>query len=365
MSYLIPNSFLEANAVLKQSAIIATIPSKGSQSCQMVTTPRTKAFILQQPNISLPTPTTIPIKYAVRVTAGMGKGLFATVDIPFAETFLVEKPLVVLPKNIGEAFMIPRSGLTPAAWHEACMDEGEKILQRALDRMTEEDRKTFEALCDISMEDAAKRPLISRLVSNAMNLQMDDPSGLNFGNGYVGIPRAGARINHSCTANAVFHFDPETFNISYTAMRDIKAGHQIFLSYVGGGGTCTRRKQAMTRYNFVCSCSACTDATQETDKLRLEFRPRIESLAGPSAKVQSVAQAKALLGSTIQLKKALEKEGLDNEPHFMNVWFALQALYMKTGDVGNAELCGKRAAAYLTFPAARAQFKKLSFTVVT
>ncbi|KAF5331659.1 hypothetical protein D9611_007632 [Ephemerocybe angulata] len=215
------------------------------------------------------------------------------------------------------------------------------------------------------MDDAVKRPWISRLVSNAMNLQMDEPGGLNFGKGYLGIPRVGARINHSCTANAVFHFDPDTFNLSYTAMRDIKAGDQIYLSYVPATATRTHRRQGFGRYKFVCRCSACTDATQETDKLRLDFGLLIDSLPGHSAKLLSMAQAKASLPTIIQLKEALEKEGLDNEPRFMQVWFTLEMLYTNIQDVENAELCSKRGQAYLTFPAARALFKKMSFRVVT
>jgi hypothetical protein len=192
--------------VLKTPAIITAIPSltlsSGTQTSQMVTVVPTKESILQNRSLTSQIPHPSPVRYAIRETEDMGRGLFATRDIAFGETILVERPLVALPKNIGSAFKIPRSGLTPDKWHDLCMNEAEKLLGVARNRMNEEDRELFESLCNISAEDAQRRPLVSILVSNAMNLHIRDaPVAQDFGNGYVGIPRLGSRINHRFVPN--------------------------------------------------------------------------------------------------------------------------------------------------------------------
>lgn len=130
----------------------------------------------------------------------MGLGLFATADISFGERILEERPYVVLPKNIGQAFNVPRTGSTPDAdreWHELCMDEAEKLLALAVRRNGQDEADQLRSRCNISSEDPKKRPLTSILVACGMNLEFKDASGVqNFGNGYIGIPRLGSRINH-------------------------------------------------------------------------------------------------------------------------------------------------------------------------
>ncbi|RXW25166.1 hypothetical protein EST38_g648 [Candolleomyces aberdarensis] len=308
--------------VLKTPAIITAIPStpsSGIQTSQVVTVAPTKELILQNRSLARQIPTPSPVRYAIRETEDMGRGLFATRDVALGENVLVERPLVVLPKNIGSAFKVPRSGQNPDQWHEVCMDEAEKLLGLARDRMNEEDRKLFESLCNISAEDPQRRPLVSILVSSAMNLHIRDaPMAQNFGNGYVGIPRLGSRINHSCIANAVFNFDPDTFLVSYTATRDIKAGEQVFLAYFPATATLAQRRQGMGRYRFVCKCSACTNATEETDKFRAEAYSHIDNLVR-RAMVPSQGpgpSARDLLAQALKLKDQLEREGLDVEPKF-------------------------------------------------
>lgn len=359
----LPDEVIETNEVIKRAGIITTIPPKGPQTCQMITIPAVKDFILKHLSVLASSRTVSTVKYAVQDTADMGKGLFATSAISFAETFLLEKPLIVFPKNMGPAFSISRPGHAASSdiWTTVCLDESEKMLERVVERMSKEDREEFEALCDDSMADPGKRPLLSRMLCNTLNLDIIEPRGVSFGEGYVGVPRIGARMNHSCSgANVVFDFDPETFTLSYTATRDIKAGDELFLSYVDATATVAQRREGMLAQRFTCVCSACTNATPKTDKLRLEFRARTDLLArvcmepGPQPPIQT----QAWLATTLRMKAEMEKEGLDNEPHFLQVWYALQIMYGRLRDVEKEEMCRRKVEGFLRFPGAIKERKR-------
>ena len=300
----------------------------------------------------------------------MGFGLFATEDIAFGETILIERPLVAIPKNIGVAFNISRTGLTADHWHTLCMDEGEKLLRLALERMNEEDQTLFRSLCNTSAENPGRRPLISILVCNAMNLELKDaPEAQSFGSGYVGIPRMGSRINNrwvfltsmikltlslirlfSCSPNAVFDFEPESFCVLYTATRDIKAGEQIFLGYFPATATLAQRREGMARYRFICQCGPCANWTEDSDKLRITYNQRITNLVHRSITLGNTYPAQELLGTALGLKAELEAEGLDSEPRFSEVWIVLQTLYQRLGNVKEMKECQKRIERYSTFP---------------
>lgn len=71
-----------------------------------------------------------------------------------------------------------------------------------------------------------------------------------------------SRINHSCVPNAYNMWNSNTNRQTVHAGRDIKAGQQIFVSYLGDSGdTMTRDqrlKQTQLYWGFICSCKACT-----------------------------------------------------------------------------------------------------------
>ena len=71
-----------------------------------------------------------------------------------------------------------------------------------------------------------------------------------------------SRVNHSCAPNAAKHFDG--FTAVVTALRDVAAGEELFISYLGADGqrpSSERRAILKEKYNFECACSLC-----ETDR---------------------------------------------------------------------------------------------------
>ena len=155
----------------------------------------------------------------------------------------------------------------------------------------------------------------------------------------------------SCMPNAVFDFDPDSFSVLYTATRNIKSGDQIFLGYVPTAMTLAQRRQAMARYKFICRCPACANATTESDKLRGGFPLELNDI-GQSVVTASgrTPETRNLISRALRLKAAMEKEGLESEPRFSELYAALTRLYMLMGDVGGAQHCQRQLSVYMTFP---------------
>lgn len=155
-------------------------------------------------------------------------------------------------------------------------------------------------------------------------------------------------------------FDPETFTFSYTASRDIKAGQQIMRYHVTRTLPVAQRREALIAQQIICTCSACTNATPKTDKLRLEYQARVNILtkACQTSGPLPTAQAQAWLATTLRMKDEMEKEVLDNDPSFMQVWYSLQILYGRLRDEEKEDMCRRRLEGYMKFPGAIRERKK-------
>ncbi|TRM58111.1 hypothetical protein BD626DRAFT_411009 [Schizophyllum amplum] len=138
---------------------------------------------------------------------------------------------------------------------------GEKRCQELLARMTPERRDAYLALSNCHEGDGSG-PLTGRFRTNGLG----GPGDYKF----MDLPgEAGtfsfvaddiSRANHSCRPNAYPHFDCELFAIVLRAVRPIKAGEEICISYLSGGvDTYEERKKSLSSYGFECTCSSCVD----------------------------------------------------------------------------------------------------------
>ena len=168
----------------------------------------------------------------------------------------------------------------------------------------------------------------------------------------------------SCVPNAVFDFDPDSFSILYTATRKIKSGDQIFLAYVPVAMPLAQRRQAMARYKFICQCDACANATTESDKLRRSFHLDLNDIARSVSTASGRTPAtRDLMNRTLRLKAAMEKEGLESEPRFSEVYAALTRLSQLMGDMGGVEDCKRKLEVYMTFPGYQKAMKMMGMRV--
>ncbi|KAL1957992.1 hypothetical protein VTO42DRAFT_5204 [Malbranchea cinnamomea] len=84
-------------------------------------------------------------------------------------------------------------------------------------------------------------------------------------------------INHSCDPNAVVGFDQGRIFIK--ALREIKSGEQVFISYVDNTNPFElRQKELLERYFFECTCPKCAMGTSAREDRFLVSQPDIPSL---------------------------------------------------------------------------------------
>ena len=62
----------------------------------------------------------------------------------------------------------------------------------------------------------------------------------------------------SCTPNAVYHFDPQSFTFEVRALHLIPPNAQIFISYIDPALPRPARQDALASYGFTCACPACS-----------------------------------------------------------------------------------------------------------
>ncbi|RJE20264.1 hypothetical protein PHISCL_07397 [Aspergillus sclerotialis] len=116
-----------------------------------------------------------------------------------------------------------------------------------------------------------------------------------------------ALINHSCEYNSVVGFDGDELHIK--AIRPIKRGEQVFISYVDTTNPYqTRQIELAERYFFDCQCSKCmkgTDSREDSflsppqDLSKLDVVERQASETIDSASTRTPSEAIATLESAI------------------------------------------------------------------
>ncbi len=84
----------------------------------------------------------------------------------------------------------------------------------------------------------------------------------------------------SCMPNIRQSFKVSSFSVQFNATKDIKAGEQLCYAYCPLGKSASERQAELEPYGFVCNCSACVNATPETDHLRKTFMSNINQLVG-------------------------------------------------------------------------------------
>lgn len=153
----------------------------------------------------------------------------------------------------------------------------------------------------------------------------------------------------SCGPNSSHAWDIKTFSESLTALRPIKLGEEITLSYTGGTVPReTRRTRLMDAYYFMCKCEYCDRSDAEvaaSDKARLEIQKRRPDLV--SGKLARLCASSTLpVSHWIEYHRAAmvqhEQEGLWDSMHAAHInWMAV--LYAQLGDEKMFVSMGRKA----------------------
>lgn len=205
----------------------------------------------------------------VRATPTMGNGLFATCNIEKGATILEEKPILKFPPSFGateyEDIKIAWFCAALGNMREddiADMEQMHCIRVHHTHTVTRRMIETgfcFNGYCNRDAVDSKKPKQISTdtlilydtFLINAVGLGSDQKHG-------IGLFSLYSRINHSCCPNTHNQWDPDIEREVVRARRDIKAGEQLFTSYIDNGKPREQRIENLRSWGiFGCTCDAC------------------------------------------------------------------------------------------------------------
>ncbi|ETW78294.1 hypothetical protein HETIRDRAFT_242993, partial [Heterobasidion irregulare TC 32-1] len=178
---------------------------------------------------------------------GAGKGVLAVRDLALGELIVKERPLLLVPREI----LYSRA---PGATHP------DAPLRMLVDQtMPPDDRALFLGLHHCKSAD----PADYRDIVDTNSLPV--PSLPGHALEHHAVCAAASRINHSCSPNATHFWDLESFSFEFRAIRPIRKGEQVTISYLNTRLLPRRaRQQALAdKYAFRCACPACSLPTAD------------------------------------------------------------------------------------------------------
>lgn len=88
------------------------------------------------------------------------------------------------------------------------------------------------------------------------------------------------RMNHSCRPSIHEHYDEITNRLSIRALHDIKAGEEVFSTYIDVLLPRKKRRRKLRAWGFKCQCPACSDDEMEALRERaIELDDMLEEFA--------------------------------------------------------------------------------------
>ncbi|EAU84021.1 hypothetical protein CC1G_11459 [Coprinopsis cinerea okayama7 len=312
-----------------------------------LTTSERRAIYFSKGAVPMPLPKLGPKKFVVKPTDnGMGYGVFATQNLKRGETFHVERPFLVFPGKYMAFFGggIPESAakeITAREIMQAQLDHVERFLTVSFATcMTKEDRAEFRTLTN-SYKDGSG-PLGGIVRTNGIVLDFGEANN-DFGGWYAAVGRVGSRFNHSCVPDVAVDFDPTTFAMQYTAVRDIEAGSQIFHCYTQPYETKAQRAQSLQEYGiYNCSCPTCLRHRPYSDRLRPALPKLINGwfdqannvwVHDPNLKVD-------VLKPVLEIKRWMDEHGMDIEAcGYHTILGVMMIAYLRLGMEKEAAEC--------------------------
>jgi hypothetical protein len=220
--------------------------------------------------------------FEIKLVSGKGQGVFAWRDIPRGTRIISEKPLFSIPQT---------DGCSPSD------------IQAPFEKLSSQDKSSFFDLHDANV------PNCSRVVSIFRTNCMDQGDG-------AGIFLVISRINHSCLPNAHFSFNENTNEQTIHAIKDIKGGEEILISYSKSFHTATERHEQLEQYAFQCTCEACEPKTsfwRNSDRRRRRMFQCDQDIAiwdQMSGSAALLTRKPHPMGAIEDLIELLEQEGL-------------------------------------------------------
>jgi hypothetical protein len=218
----------------------------------------------------------IPL-FEIKDIPGKGRGLVARFNISSGTRILCEKPLLTL--------------------HAKSREELETVLVAKLRAMPKSSQRQFLSLHNNS---PGKLPFSGIFKTNALPCGAGSPIGSVY-------PTA-CFINHSCIPNAHNSWNSNEEHETIHAIRPIKSGTEITISYDGGGSSIVRQALLKKSFGFTCTCSGCTlppCLLQASDNRRTGIQTLDEAIGNPLRMMRSPHES---LRDCYSLLQVLEQE---------------------------------------------------------
>ncbi|KAI0035261.1 hypothetical protein K488DRAFT_83223 [Vararia minispora EC-137] len=243
---------------IKLPGTLTSDDEHGSAACMLGG--RALRRILATPGFPQSPPQPSRSVFELREVAGAGLGLFATVDIALGELILCERPLLFSPSWSAFVTFPPEYPLEKIA--RVTRHEWEKYLAKVLSHIPETRRAKYLALTNSHLHDGSG-PLFGIKRTNCWSSGLEETihprEGVSEQAPYVMVGDLSSRVNHSCCPNSRVLIHEPSFSLGLRALRTIRAGEEITVSYCDILAPCETRQRALARYGFRCTCAACSD----------------------------------------------------------------------------------------------------------
>ncbi|KAJ7030028.1 hypothetical protein C8F04DRAFT_1115115 [Mycena alexandri] len=271
-----------------------------------------------------------PGAFRVNTVPGKGTGLFSTRALTMGEHILTERPLLISP--IAAYAPYPPS-FTYEQYVQLALSEMEQHIKIAVDRMSPNDRAAYMQLANSHKEDGSG-PCFGILRTNGLGISGLRPDVEGAAGRYSAVAKYISRLNHSCSPNTQPLFDKASLSYQLFAVRDIAAGEELTFQYTDVGVPAAQRNEELKPYDFVCTCTACTEDVPASDARRvaiIAFNPNTLLWA-----IDPKLPDDWLLKQCHEQLARIETEGLEHLQAYHDATKAIMDIYMCLGNAQKA-----------------------------
>ncbi|TRM58109.1 hypothetical protein BD626DRAFT_586365 [Schizophyllum amplum] len=137
-----------------------------------------------------------------------------------------------------------------------------------------------------------------------------------------------------CSPNAQYSFNRPTFSARLRAVRHIKAGEEITITYANLDVPCAQRQKELAPYGFTCTCAACKEGAASDAR-----RAKIPSAIDVGTKLS--------LPELLEVMTLIEREGLEDMPVYLDAMMRITEAYQVQKDWSKCALYAKKVQAFL------------------
>ncbi|ORY09142.1 hypothetical protein BCR34DRAFT_589506 [Clohesyomyces aquaticus] len=265
--------------------------------------------------------------YVVEDVPGKGKGLIAAEDIPMGTRIISEKPIIDSGQDVAD------------------MEQLQIRICQQVSSLGQEQQREFLSMENIYPYSNTAERLRGIFRTNALPIGPDLATG--------GIFFKACRINHACDCNAVNFWNGNIKQLTIRAVRDIRKGEEITISYLPGyRNRQLRQEELWKNFKFMCSCRLCSlppDQSKDSDT-KLDRIYEIDCIieqGGVSALVSSARRMLSYVDEQVRLFNA--RETTPDEVGLARAYPDAFQIVIANGDLARARIFAERVLSlYLT-----------------